>query len=461
MKRILFAGGLVFVFIIGFILVNEKSQFDPEVTKSGINQASTSHFEQVPKLMLPVLAESLGRDQKSYHMQENGSEFKAMTLSQGIESAFHDHGVTFSRQNYNISMRLSGAKQLGPDRVSANKIQYKREGITEWYTNSPLGIEQGFTLQNRPTRQKGRDDVVIGIELDFDDGIVVLQSPDKKTIQFVEDKSGKDVLRYSGLFAYDSTGKELPSEMQLLDSRIEITVDDSEAQYPIVIDPFVEIQKVLPSDAFLQTPPFPLLFGGTVEIDGNTAIIGAIGANGFVGEAYIFNRDTVTGLWSETQILQGSTATLFGDQFGNCVHLSGDLAIVGASHVVNGGQGTAYVFQRDPMTNFWSEVEVLTGSTGAPGDRFGRACSIDESTGIALVGANFAFALEGRAYVFEQDMMGNWNEIQVLIPSGGMAGFNFGDDVALRGDTSAIGAFGGDRVYTYDIDPITHMFFEV
>jgi len=442
MKRILVAGGILFVFIIGFILISEKSQFDPDLTKPSNKPLSASQFEQVPKLMLPVLAESLGSGQKSYHMREDGAEFKATTHSQGIESAFHSQGITLTRQNNSISMRLSGAKELGPDRVSPNKVEYKRDGITEWYVNGPMGIEQGFTLQNQPRTQEGRDEVVIGIKLDFDEGISALQSPDKNVIRFIEQKSGKDVLRYRGLFAYDSTGKELPSKMNLLDNRIIISVDDRTAKYPIVIDPFIEIQKIFASDV----PPDAMFwqFGGTVHISGNTAIVGAVGAtvsgNIFAGQAYIFDRDDNTGFWFETQILTGSNSTGFGSQFGNCVHIDGDTAIVGASNIISGLQGEAYIFDRGPMTNMWSEVDNFTGSTASPGDFYGISCTVEESSGIAMVGANRAFAVEGRVYVYERDMANMWSEVDDFEASMPVPGEFFGSNVSISGDIAIVSA---------------------
>ena len=209
---------------------------------------------------------------------------------------------------------------------------------------------------------------------------------------------------------------------------------------------FNEIQEIFPSD--VNPMDVSWQFGGTVSISGDTALVGAIHANEFRGQAYIFEKNNVTGLWSETQILTGSNVVP-GDFFGNCVHIDGDTAIVGATHVLNGGQGEAYVFERNPITNVWSEVDVLTGSTGAPGDFYGIGCSVDENTGVAMVGANRAAAVEGRAYVYERDMMGMWNEVQVLAPSGGMPGFQYGFKLALQEDTAAVGAFGGNLVYVY------------
>ncbi|GJM14767.1 MAG: hypothetical protein DHS20C13_00940 [Thermodesulfobacteriota bacterium] len=451
----------IFLVVVVFLLF-PNSKLDEQ---SAQVSSEPSQFEEVPKLMLPVLAETLGRNNDTYHIERESTKFKAVTASQGFESEFGKNGVTFSRDNKNLIMRLVGSNEIDPITVSKNKVEYNRGNITEWYVNSPLGIEQGFTLNNSPEKRSSDGKVVLEIGLEIDDEMQVRQTEDGNSINFISSDNNKEVFRYRGLFAFDSSGKELPSEMKLLDSKIKILVDDRGAEYPIVIDPFIEIQKILPSDAKPNVPP-SWQFGGTVHISGNTAIVGAIHANGFLGEAYIFDRDT-RGFWSETQILQGSNVNTFGDFFGNCVHIDRNTAIVGASHVLNAASpGEAYIYERDTTTNLWSEVDILTGSTSAPGSFYGISCTLEESSGIAMVGANRAFAVEGRAYVYQRDTMGMWNETQVLSPSGGMPNFQFGFKINFQGDIAAIGAPGligfpvGDRVYIYQRDSNTGLWIE-
>jgi len=451
----------VFLAIAVFLLFPNSKLSEQAVEVS----SGPSQFEEVPKLMLPVLAETLGRDNDTYHIEKKGANFKAITVSQGFETEFGKNGVTFSKDNKNLAIRLVGSNEIDPITVSKNKVEYNRGNITEWYVNSPLGIEQGFTLNSSPEQRSSDGKVVLEVGLELNDELQVRQTEDGNAIDFVSSDNNKEIFRYRGLFAFDSSGKELPSEMKLLDSKIEILVDDRGAEYPIVIDPFIEIQKILPSDAMPNVPP-SWQFGGTVHLSGNTAIVGAIHADGFLGEAYIFDRDT-RGFWSETQILQGSNVNTFGDFFGNCVHIDGDTAIVGASHVLNvASPGEAYIYERDPMTNLWNEVDIITGSTAATGSFYGISCTLEESSGIAMVGANRAFAVEGRAYVYQRDMTGMWNETQVLSPSGGMPNFQFGFKINFQGDIAAIGAPGligfpvGDRVYVYQRDPITGLWSE-
>ena len=46
-------------------------------------------------------------------------------------------------------------------------------------------------------------------------------------------------LRYTDLFAEDADGRLLPTSMRLVGQHIELHVDDSQARYPIVVDPLV------------------------------------------------------------------------------------------------------------------------------------------------------------------------------------------------------------------------------
>lgn len=401
MKKGYIIGLSFLVLIVAALLLLPNKKLNERADKVS---SELSQFQQVPKLMLPVLAETLGRDNHAYHIQKSGEFFQSQTESLDIKTRFGKDGVSFSRKNKSLTMNLLGYGELGPTRVSANKVEYDKGNITIWYVNSPIGVEQGFTLNSPPQDRNSVGEVLLEVAVDLDDGLQAQQSEDTSSIKFINTNQNEVLLTYSGLFAYDSTGRELPSEMRLLDSKIQITVDDAKAIYPIVVDPFIEVQEIFPSG--VNPMDVSWQFGGTVSISGNTALVGAIHADAFAGQAYIFERDNITGFWSETQIL---TASGVGDFFGNCVHIDGNTVIVGSLNIFSALQGDAYIFERDTMTNMWTEVDNITGSTGAPADFYGIACSIEESSGVAMVGANLAFSGEGRVYVYERDMANMWN----------------------------------------------------
>lgn len=145
-------------------------------------------------------------------------------------------------------------------------------------------------------------------------------------------------------------------------------------------------------------------FGSAVALDGNTAVIGAgaadVGGNMDQGAAYVFVRGA--GGWSEQKKLVASDGAA-EDWFGYTVDVNGNTAIVGADWAdVNGNldQGAAYLFSRSG--NVWSEDEKLVAYEGGQDDYFGSAAAVFGS--MALVGADSANVgpaeNQGKVYFF-------------------------------------------------------------
>lgn len=135
------------------------------------------------------------------------------------------------------------------------------------------------------------------------------------------------------------------------------------------------------------------------------------------------------------------------DQFGFSVAISGDTLVVGSLQDFIGAnveQGSATVFTRS--NNVWIEQAALVASDGAARDSFGFSVAIDENT-IAVgafkddVGANEE---QGSVYVFVRDGTG-WPQQAKLTANDGDAGDVFGYSVALDGDTLVVGAVGRDQ----------------
>jgi hypothetical protein len=184
-------------------------------------------------------------------------------------------------------------------------------------------------------------------------------------------------------------------------------------------------------------------FGWSVAISGDTAIVGApgddFGPQGSQGSAYVFVRSG--GVWTEEQKLAASDGGV-SDEFGWSVAIGGDTVVVGArgDHVgANGFQGSAYVFVRSG--GVWTQEQKLTASDGAFVDRFGSSVAIGTDT--AVVGARLddvgANGDQGSAYVFARSG-GVWTQEQKLTASDGAASEQFGSSVAIGGDTIVAGA---------------------
>ena len=243
---------------------------------------------------------------------------------------------------------------------------------------------------------------------------------------------------------------------------------------------FVHNGNIWSQQAYLKASNTPLsdLFGTSVAISGDTLVVGApkeasdaTGVNGeqtnyadYSGAAYVFVRSGET--WSQQAYLKASN-TGEGDQFGVSVAISGDTVVVGAlgedsnATGVNGDQldnslnnpGAAYVFNRVGET--WSQQAYLKASNTGTLDWFGESVAI--SGNYIVVGAsrersNGRSELDdsifsaGAAYVFVRSGEA-WNQ-QAWLKANHFntpdRDDNFGESVAISGDTIVVGTPGED-----------------
>jgi uncharacterized protein (TIGR03437 family) len=133
-------------------------------------------------------------------------------------------------------------------------------------------------------------------------------------------------------------------------------------------------------------------FGRAISLSGDTALVGAYLKAGGVGAAYIFVRSGTT--WTQQAELTAIDPAARAI-FGTTVSIDGNLAVVG-SYKGNGGLGEAYVFAQSG-TN-WTISMQLKAANGVTGDDFGQQVSISEGT--VIVGAPNHAGGEGAVYVF-------------------------------------------------------------
>ncbi len=192
----------------------------------------------------------------------------------------------------------------------------------------------------------------------------------------------------------------------------------------------------------------PISFGWSLDIDGNTILAGSYQGptTNFRGQAYFFERDPASGVWNEVGIVSGSPSYDF-DNFGFAVALDDDLAIVTADNA-------AYFYARSGGA--WSQTQRVN-SRFAPNQAYG--ISADLSGQLAVVGVPKQGG--NRAVVYRNEN-GAWVEEQVLVGDDTSIGDEFGNAVAISGDTIAVGAHfydgnGGNSgaIYIFERDPDT------
>jgi hypothetical protein len=192
------------------------------------------------------------------------------------------------------------------------------------------------------------------------------------------------------------------------------------------------------------------LYGYSVSISGDYAIVGArdedTGGED-AGAAYIYKRDSSTGVWGSEQKIQASDKQSI-DLFGYSVSISGDYAIVGSFYEDTGGTnaGAAYIYTRDPSTGVWGSEQKIMASDAAAQDNFGNSVSI--SGDYVIVGAPYedtGFANAGAAYIYTRDpSTGVWGSEYKIQAGDRQANDNFGYSVSISGDYAIVGAYYED-----------------
>ncbi|UZR30044.1 FG-GAP repeat protein [Methylococcus mesophilus] len=340
----------------------------------------------------------------------------------------------------------SAIRPVAPAQAVAaeRRLEYRRGAVAEWYENRPEGLEQGFTLAEPPAT--GAEDLVLSLAVEG--GLQPSLDPAGRAVAF-RDATGAAVLHYKDLQVTDAAGKSIPARLALAGDGVQIHVDARGAVWPIVVDPLVSSQQIVAaSDAATTTT-----FGFSVAVSGDTALVGAAFANygGFTtaGKAYVYVRSS-GGVWSQQAILNASDPEVDA-KFGSSVALYGDTALIGAPYATSNSStwaGQAYVFIRSGTT--WTQQALLYASDQTANAFFGWSVALSGET--ALVGAYQANSggksKAGQAYVFTRSGA-VWTEQAILYASDRSPGFNFGNAVALSGDTALIGAYSA----TYPSSP--------
>ena len=193
-------------------------------------------------------------------------------------------------------------------------------------------------------------------------------------------------------------------------------------------------------------------FGSSVSISGEVAVVGAskdgnTGPFNFdgSGSAYVFRRIGTS--WIEEAKLTASDGT-GGDLFGSSVSINGDVALIGADQAGpfgSTGPGSAYVFVKPPggWVNM-TQTAKLTASDGVASEQFGSSVSISgDVLVVGAIGGNGIVPVSGSAYVYRWN--GSvWVQQAKLTASDGAGGDRFGVSVSISGEAAVVGASRDD-----------------
>ncbi|MSR46141.1 MAG: hypothetical protein EXS13_03600 [Planctomycetes bacterium] len=155
-------------------------------------------------------------------------------------------------------------------------------------------------MQARPADASGTLSLALAIRGD----LVPHVSANGRDVRFV-DAAGAVVLNYAGLKVFDADGRTLDADFEALSGRLQLAVDDRDAQYPLTIDPVVQqaYLKASNTGAYDNFSVDVAVSSDTVVVAAHHEDSNARGVNGNqssdrkgdAGAAYVFDLDSASG----------------------------------------------------------------------------------------------------------------------------------------------------------------------
>ncbi|MCP4696878.1 MAG: hypothetical protein GY862_08530 [Gammaproteobacteria bacterium] len=311
-----------FGFYLLFIAVYAMLWLAPVLALCGVQAANAQEGASDPGVTTKILPAGLSAQewaairknvrQAEYELnaaEENGV-YTARNRAQGVRAVFDAKGMRVAPQDgkrsrsgnspWHLHLALTGygygrdiqAVPEGKTTTDGNRIAYLRENLTEWYVNDLRGIEQGFILEKRPDTSEALKDPALFLRLEIvvDTDLAPRLRKNGQHIAFL-DSAGQTVVTYDALQVFDAEGRDIPAYFHLVPAasdepsfpphtltmakdraKIHIVINDSQAVYPLTVDPILAAPPVKINRVYADTND---KFGSSVAVDGDTMAVGA------------------------------------------------------------------------------------------------------------------------------------------------------------------------------------------
>jgi hypothetical protein len=431
-------------------------------------------------LSLPLAAQAavsgtLGAADPAYRVGAAQGGLQTVSPAQRLHGRFSSSGVLLSTGAARLGLSVRGlgygiavtpVAAVSP-RAAGNRVTYAHPGLTEWYSNGPMGLEQGFTVPRPAVGRSAAGALTLAMALSGDLHASLAQGGGRLLLA----RSGHTLLSYGGLAASDARGRALRSWLELRAGELLLRVDARGASYPLRIDPLIQSgdtltggQEELELRGEANVAHGALGYSVALSADGNTAVVGAPNDGDFAGAVWVFER--WAGRWAQQgpkitapegsgEVAGSPCDATAGEEaeecsFGRSVALSADgsTVLIGGPRAAGPCQrtgppkecrnhGAAWLYAR--TGSGWSLVGTLTGGPeeGAEG-RFGRSVALSADGSTAAVGGPSDLGGLGTAWVFTKSGS-TWSQQGPMLTGGEEEGAGrFGAGVALSGDGNTV-----------------------
>ncbi len=421
---------------------------------------------------------------REYRASENAKGLQAPCRRQAFRTYFEPTGIRVvdritdgNPQLLALRLQRMGRPDLlipvapGVLKTDGARVEIHHESLVEWFLNSPAGLEQGFTLAERAA---GEGPVVFDLSLE---GAKASGNGDSVRIATA---TGRQLV-YGRLKAVDADGTVLPVELVVISaSRIQLLVDDTNAAYPVVVDPLLADAAATRLESDQRGALFGFAVAGAGDVNGDgydDVIVGAWRYDTGVtdgGAVFIFHG-SATGIAdanpasANTRIESDQANAELGESVAGAGDVNGDGyddVIVGAPRYRDGEteEGAAFVFLGGPAgvasatpANAHARIvpdQALAGlgeSVAGAGDVNGDGYD-DVIVGAWYYDVNETD--EGAAFIFQGSAQGIAGGTPATAQTrfiGGQAGARMGNSVAGAGDVNGDG-FADVIIGAHDLD---------
>ena len=402
-------------------------------------------FSHESLLSLPLAAqgpvsEALGAGQPAYRVERYQAALRSANPAQHLSTNFTSSGVSVSASATHVGLRLRAfgygstlaSVRAAAPRAYGSRVVYSHPGVSEWYANGPLGVQQGFTIAHAPAGQAAGP---LTLSMALSGNARASLARDGQSITLA--RNGKSVLSYGGLSVTDARGHSLHGWLALTGGRLLLRIDAARARYPVRIDPLIQTAELTAADGAAEN-----FLGISVAVSGNTIVAGAPGrevaSHSNQGEVYVFEE--LGAGWTQTAELTASDGAL-DTGIGSSVAVSGSTIVAGASGREE-ERGAVYVFERSGSG--WPQVAELRASEETIGNRLGFSVALSGGTVVAGAPGHKVNKepAKGAVYVFEKPGSGwaDGTQTAELTASPGGEDAELGAAVAASGNTVVAGA---------------------